>query len=200
MKTRILLLTFLLLTSITGFCATITITASSPTIYSFSPNNGDITIASGDIVSFVLNQMHNAVEVSQATWSTNGITPLPGGFEVDYGGGTVSDLSVGIHYYVCQNHAESGMKGTITVTSLGLPGNRLVASIALFPNPTADLITIKGGESILGSAYSIADESGRQVLTGQLNDTSIDISRLTMGIYFFQIGEERRQSFKIIKK
>ena len=46
MKTNKLLLFFLLLTSITGFCTTITIT-STPSNMAFSPN--DVTIGAGDI-------------------------------------------------------------------------------------------------------------------------------------------------------
>lgn len=199
MKTRILLLTFLLLTSIAGFCDTVQIINNG---FTFSPSS--ITIALGDNVNFTLAGEHNAVEVSQATWNSNGNTPLSGGFSVGFGGGLVSasELTVGIHYYVCQPHASMGMKGTITVSSLGLQENQSIASIIIFPNPATNLITIKSSESIMDLAYAIIDQSGRQVLTGRLNDTTkaVDISQLTLGVYFFQIGEERRQTFKIIKQ
>ena len=80
----------------------------------FTPE--DLTIAVGDCVNFVMSNTHNAVEVSQETYDSRGITPLDDGFEVDYG----ETLEVyfgeaGTHYYVCQPHAGMDMIGTITV-------------------------------------------------------------------------------------
>jgi len=77
-----------------------------------------ITIFAGDSVRFSLASIHDAVEVSEATWLANGNTSN-GGFQVPFGGGLVvpAILGVGVHYYVCTPHAASGMKGRIFVTS-----------------------------------------------------------------------------------
>lgn len=80
---------------------------------SFSP--AAITINLGDTVNFVLESIHNAVEVSQDTWNANG-NGSNGGFSVGLGGGIVVPQTLGIHYYVCAPHSEFGMKGTITVS------------------------------------------------------------------------------------
>jgi plastocyanin len=85
--------------------------------FSFSPAN--ITIAVGDTVNFVLDPIHNAVEVSQATWNANGNTPN-NGFSVGFGGGTVVFALAGTYYYVCAPHASSGMKGIINVVAFGI--------------------------------------------------------------------------------
>lgn len=82
--------------------------------FTFSPST--LTIASGDTVIFSIASIHNAVEVSQATWNANGNTPLAGGFSLGFGGGQVIPNQPGTHFYVCQPHASMGMKGTITVT------------------------------------------------------------------------------------
>lgn len=110
---KIILAAAILLYSAAGFSTTLTVTNVSMT---FNPSN--ITITAGDSVMFNLQSIHNAVEVSQATWNANGTTPLPGGFTVPFGGGLVlpSHLTAGVHYYVCQAHASFGMKGKITVT------------------------------------------------------------------------------------
>ena len=83
--------------------------------FTFSPSSANIS--AGDSVLFQLASIHNAVEVSQATWNADGTTPLAGGFSLPHGGGLVlpAQLTPGIHYYVCQPHASMGMKGTITV-------------------------------------------------------------------------------------
>ncbi len=79
----------------------------------FSP--ATITITEGDTVVFTLSGIHNALEISQATWDANGTTPLSGGFSVPFGGGEAVPSGTGTHYYICENHALSSMKGRIIV-------------------------------------------------------------------------------------
>jgi len=83
--------------------------------FSFVPNS--INISLGDTINFSLGSIHNAREVSLGTWNSNGTTSN-GGFEVPLGGGIVVLTEARIYYYVCVPHASSGMKGTITVTSV----------------------------------------------------------------------------------
>jgi plastocyanin len=111
MKGTIIFLLVLLATTGISFSATHTITNSG---FSFSPSS--ITINIGDTVKFVLESIHDAREVNQATWNANGTTSN-GGFDLPFGGGTVVLTQTGIHYYVCVPHASIGMKGTITVNS-----------------------------------------------------------------------------------
>jgi len=81
--------------------------------FSFSPDQ--ITINAGDTVEFVLNGIHNAVEVSETTWNANG-TLSNGGFALPLGGGEVTLNEPGTYYYVCQPHVGAfGMKGRIIV-------------------------------------------------------------------------------------
>src|SRR5664280_1325967 len=123
------------------FCTTWTITNSG---FAFTPST--ITITSGDDVSFVLESMHNAIEVSQATWDVNGNTPLSGGFSVAFAGGSVlpAKLTVGTHWYVCSPHASLGMKGTIIVsTSTVIKENQEQINILVYPNPSSDFITVR---------------------------------------------------------
>jgi plastocyanin len=88
-----------------------TVTASG---FTFSPST--LTITEGDTVVFTLSLLHDALEVSHATWNINGTTALPGGFSVAFGGGEAVPSGVGTHYYVCENHVLSfGMKGSIIV-------------------------------------------------------------------------------------
>ena len=88
----------------------------------FSP--ATTTIHAGDTVMFTLASVHNAQEVSQATWNANGTTLLAGGFSVPFGGGRLVGVAVGTHYFVCATHAPMGMKGQIIVSppSTAIPG------------------------------------------------------------------------------
>ena len=80
--------------------------------FTFTPSL--LTVNAGDTVRFQLDSIHNAVEVSQATWDANGNTSN-GGFAVDFGGGDVVFNTPGTYYYVCTVHASMGMKGRIVV-------------------------------------------------------------------------------------
>jgi len=94
-----------------------------PTTYTVVSVNGsldftpeDLVIAVGDTVRFEMSSSHNAVEVSQATYESGGLTPLDGGFNIGFGQtGEVVFSEVGVHYFVCQPHAGRGMVGTIRV-------------------------------------------------------------------------------------
>ena len=88
-------------------------TVDSPGMY-FEPE--DLVISVGDVVRFQMTATHNAIEVSKDTYDDRGMTPLEGGFQVDYGETLdVTFDQVGTHYYICQPHVTLDMIGTITV-------------------------------------------------------------------------------------
>jgi plastocyanin len=198
MKTTISSLVLLITTAVV-FPATRTISNSGIT---FSPSS--LTITVGDDIIFSLSSAHNAVEVSQATWDANGSTPLAGGFEVAFGGGNVaaSFLTIGTHYYVCQAHVSSGMKGTIVVqNTTGIEDSRLPPGFSVYPNPTHSTITIEAEESSSGNKLYIADLAGRIVTTinPDHEKTTVDISSLAHGTYLIGQADRRKRSVKLIK-
>lgn len=199
MKTKILLAFSLIILSISGSSRTWIITNSG---FDFSPSS--ITISSGDSVRFQLDEMHNAVEVSEVTWTANGDTPLSGGFSVAFGGGLVlpDKLLTGTHYFVCAPHASQGMKGQIIVqNSTGIADNLLKEIISVYPNPSDGLMNIKTGKDWLGSAFYVTDFSGKQLIAGHLeNETTIlDIKNLAPGIYLLHPEGIKGRSVKLFK-
>ena len=136
MKSVIITAVILILVACTSGATTHTVTNISN---SFSP--ASLVINLGDTVLFSIASIHNVVEVSQATWNSNGSTPTPGGFSLGFGGGSVVITTTGIHYYVCSPHAFIGMKGTITVdpaTGVDADENAAPRQFSLsanYPNP-----------------------------------------------------------------
>jgi hypothetical protein len=73
---------------------------------------------------------------------------------------------------------------------------------SVFPNPTQNIINVKTDSKLIGSIYSIFDNKGRIVQTGKISseNTTIELGHLTSGIYMFSVGENMKQSFKVIKE
>jgi hypothetical protein len=92
---------------------------------------------------------------------------------------------------------------TLTFTNLlGLDDFILTKGMMVYPNPASDIISVKINPLLLGQNYKIIDQVGRIVLTDKLQSeiTSININELPIGIYFLTIGENKIQTFKVIKK
>ena len=72
----------------------------------------------------------------------------------------------------------------------------------VFPNPAQNIINVKVDSKLIGQVYSIYDNSGRIVLTGKLNseNTTIELGNLSGGIYMLSVGENLKQTFKVIKE
>ncbi|MCX6173705.1 MAG: T9SS type A sorting domain-containing protein [Ignavibacteriales bacterium] len=193
-KTFIVLLITLTATSI-SFSKTYIINNSGT---SFSP--GSITINVGDTVKFVLESIHNAREVSQATWNANGTTSN-GGFDLPNGGGIVVLNQVGIHYYVCVPHASFGMKGTITVNNATdvktiseiIPNNFILNQN--YPNPfnpsTSITYSLPNTGYITLEVFNMIGQRVATLIDGIENAGSHQIqfnaNKIASGIYFYRI-------------
>ena len=72
----------------------------------------------------------------------------------------------------------------------------------LFPNPTNDYLTIKNNTGDINTTYALLNSLGQQILTGKLTGetTRVDVTKLPSGLYFMQVGDEEKQTFKVMKK
>ncbi|MCK9399044.1 MAG: T9SS type A sorting domain-containing protein [Bacteroidales bacterium] len=165
--------------------------------FTFSPDNVIINV--GDTVNFQLASIHNAVEVSETTWNADGNTPLPG-FSLPFGGGQVTELTAGVHFYVCTPHASGGMKGKITVNGpSGIGDNEAgIGKINIFPNPTRGKFTlqINGSGSDQQTRLEIFNILGEKIadVPGFVSQASneIDLSSVPDGIYFIRINDRKK--------
>src|SRR6185436_4843597 len=65
------------------------------------------------------------------------------------------------------------------------------------PNPTDNRITIYPSKNLIGNAFSIHDNAGRQVANGELLEYAFELYNLSPGIYTLKIDGEK--PMKIIK-
>jgi CubicO group peptidase (beta-lactamase class C family) len=75
-------------------------------------------------------------------------------------------------------------------------------SVSLYPNPTSYFINVKTDVKLIGSSYTVYDNMGKAVLTGIINaeNTVVEVQNLSGGIYLFRVGENKQQTFKVIKE
>jgi hypothetical protein len=74
-------------------------------------------------------------------------------------------------------------------------------TISFYPNPANNFITIENEDYNLNPTYIVINSTGQLVLIGKLasKTSSIDINKLTSGIYLLKIGETEHTTFKLIK-
>jgi hypothetical protein len=64
------------------------------------------------------------------------------------------------------------------------------------------MVNVKADTKLIGSDYAIYDNTGKVVLSGKINteNTNIELGNLAAGIYLFSVGENVKQTFKVIKE
>ncbi len=115
----------------------------SNNVFVFTPD--EITVNTGDTIIFSIGGSHNAIEVSEETWNSNG-NVANGGFSVPFGGGEVIFEEEGTYYYVCEPHASLGMKGIINVVSTVTSDEEILAEktddFSIYPNPVKQVMGV----------------------------------------------------------
>jgi len=164
--------------------------------FTFVP--AELNVVVGDIIQFNGSASHPVVQVSQATWNTNGTTPLSGGFSFPSGSGNYTTTTAGTIYYVCESHvASNGMKGSITVSLATAIDDTEKDGSKLYPVPANEFLYYESASLMEISEIIILDVTGKPVLqitrpaaiSGRYR---IDVSHLTRGLYILRIrtGQE----------
>jgi len=108
------------------------------------------------------------------------------------------------NYYVIVtvDTCESEPSNVISMISYGLATYDEANAIKLYPNPVKTEINVKADASLLGAEYAVYDYTGKIVLSGKIKSQSsiIEMGNLSAGIYLFRVGENMKQTFKVIKE
>jgi plastocyanin len=182
------------LLAIPAFCTIHFVTTPG---FTFSPMT--LTIQEGDTVMFNIDGIHNVQEVSEMTWNNNQSTALPGGFNLPFGGGMLlpEDLESGTHYYVCQPHANQGMKGIIIVEpSTSIDFDPYNPSLAIYPNPSTGNVQLFVNMPDRTNNYNIyvynleGEEVYARTQDAEEFTIDIDLGHLPKGVYIVRFDEK----------
>lgn len=187
MKKQLLTSLFIVFAGLQAFATQHVITNSGN---NFVPNN--ITIALGDTVVFGISGLHNARQVSLATYTANDTVALPGGFETPYGGGMVIPSTLGTMYYVCVPHASMGMKGIINVSGVGVEDHKNVTMTIMQSVADQHLKLVVNGGTEGQMHIEMLNLSGQVVKTANLqldggeNAVTLQVGDMPKGVYMIR--------------
>ncbi|MCC6723642.1 MAG: T9SS type A sorting domain-containing protein [Saprospiraceae bacterium] len=92
----------------------------------------------------------------------------------------------GTHYYRLRQVDFDGQHSYSQVVSIDFPSLRDLESLALWPNPTMDIVNL-GWESQEALEYVVTDALGRMLQSGNLVAGKIDLSAYPKGVYFLSL-------------
>ena len=135
-------------------------------------------------------------------------SPTASGGDATGSGGTV-DYSVGQVAYITNVNASGtvsqGVQQAYEIFTVGIQEAELNISLSVFPNPTADNLTLQisdyNNEKL---SYQLFDMQGKQLSNGQITaqQTQINMNSLPTATYFINVVNQENkkvQSFKMIK-
>ena len=174
--------------------------------FAYSPST--LTVTVGDVVTISASGTHPLAEVSQTTWNANGTATLSTGFGTKTSSYTFTITSASDIYYVCTNHVTMGMKGMITVSSVGVKEQaNQISGISVFPNPAKNQFSVKFNSSENGNVivklYSICGQEIESLTVNKeffVGTTTLNFdlqNHIPAGVYFVQLNYNSK---KITKK
>jgi hypothetical protein len=72
-------------------------------------------------------------------------------------------------------------------------------NMKVYPNPVSDLLYLSTSGQPIDNVF-VYDLMGRLVLSQSVNNSSVDMSKLSDGVYFVKTDSDSEQTFKIVKK
>ncbi len=116
--------------------------------------------------------------------------------------------TAGIYYFGIHNNTPAGATETfLFIDSIGITSNlsvndNLVNSLAVYPNPSKDLINISNNQNATINSIEMTDLNGRVVKTQMINGTEgqISISDLSAGVYMMKVVTDQGTATKKVIK
>jgi plastocyanin len=195
----------LLLNTFTVTCLTLSVQAQTThtiTISGLTYVPASLTINESDKVIISASGNHPLLEVSKATYDSDGNTALAGGFSGTTAQ-TITFSEVGDYYFVCTRHSDLGMKGMIKVVRpTGLFNETSSSSkngVKIYPNPAASDLMIQLEQATIVQNISLVNAQGIEVSNQAINSSitshTLNVSGLESGLYQVVISTPEKKIY-----
>ena len=186
-------------------------TEADAAINFFVPNSDakllNLTVSEGELTPvFNSNTFDYTVHVASSIASVI-ITATPNDTNARVDGNGLKQLQIGTNLFTVTVTAEdetttSEYRINIIRASVGIEDMSDASSLRVYPNPTAGKLTIDNGQLTIDNVevYDIIGKKQYAESRKENNETIIDISHLTTGIYFLKIPTEKGIITKKIMK
>jgi plastocyanin len=179
-------------------------TSYTITISGFAYSPSTLNALVGDVVTISASGSHPLAEVSQTTWNASGTSTLSTGFGTKTTAYTFTITAATDIYYVCTAHASFGMKGMITVGTVGVKEETdAISNISMFPNPAKHQFSVKFNSTDNGNVtakiYSICGQEIESLVMNKefnpgVTTLNFDLqNRIPAGVYFVQLNYNSRK-------
>ncbi|MDT8412112.1 MAG: T9SS type A sorting domain-containing protein [Vicingaceae bacterium] len=165
-------------------------------------NDGDVTGNNGGRNYWVVKlSSTGTIYWQKALGGTNGSNLGHSIQQTTDGGYVIAGRSNSNDGDVTGNHGDYDYWVIKLSPSVGVNEIAAFNEFSVYPNPTSNQITLKVKTDLIGDVYTIYDNMGKMVMSGKINteNTVIELNNLSSGIYLFSIGENSKQTFKVIK-
>jgi hypothetical protein len=100
------------------------------------------------------------------------------------------------------NGADAGHVRVYTIGTANVSEISINKDYAVYPNPTKGVVFIKAKASLLGATYTVYSSNGAEVLSGSITTevTTLGIQDLAEGVYLISVGNDLKQTFRVIKE
>ncbi len=112
-----------------------------------------------------------------------------------------SDVKVAVNYNGVDG-AQAGVDDLQVINNTVASVNEnILSSVSIYPNVTSDNFTVKNTSNIALISVTLFDINGRVVLKSNLNNSVVNVSNLSAGMYFVEINSaDAKITRKLIKK
>ena len=104
--------------------------------------------------------------------------------------------------YINTNFETDTCQLTLNTNTATVESIQIEKSFSVFPNPTSNQMRIQTNSLKTGTTYAMYDYTGKSIFSGTIisENTLLDMSSFSKGMYFLTIGNNLEETIKVVKE
>ena len=97
---------------------------------------------------------------------------------------------------------DTSSNAILTIDRVSVPKLLVSEDFSVYPNPSNGIVSIESKSSLFGSSYKVYSIKGVELLSGSITSkiTTLNIQDWAEGVYLIRVGNDAKQTCKIIKQ